>query len=94
MCACSGGEDGEGGGGKKGPVELPDYLKNLPEHQRRLHEAKLKGGGQAGDGSTSLDASEVHERDRKLFEKVGRDRSGPQAGREKGREGRRGGSGG
>lgn len=63
-------EDGPGGGKKK-PVELPDYLKNLPEHQRRLHEAKLAGGGD-GAGPTSLDASEVHERDRKLYEKVRR----------------------
>lgn len=29
----------------KGKAELPDYLKNLPEHQRRAFERGREGGG-------------------------------------------------
>ena len=58
------GEEGREEGGRK--AELPDYLKNLPEHQRRSFER----GREGGMGMITVDESEVHEKDRKLFERL------------------------
>lgn len=58
------GEEGREEGERK--AELPDYLKNLPEHQRRAFER----GREGGMGMVTVDENEVHEKDRKLFERL------------------------
>jgi hypothetical protein len=62
-------EEVEGGAdGAGGKVELPEYLKRLPEHQRRAYERGKEGGREGG--VLSVGEGEVHEKDRKLFEKL------------------------